>query len=181
MIREYKEELDFNPLTNADQVSYNPTLPSSPPPPPISREFSICTTDGFCDGKTPNVASSPQRLSGHLRVVESGWPTDDKVDACAHDSKCQFNRPRFVRRANRKLHIIGAKQAAVKKDRIRDVDLANNPNWEFLQMIREYKEELDFNPLTNADQISYNPPSPSLPSLPFPCLHPHTPLPLISI
>ena len=38
----------------------------------VIREFSICTTDGFCDGKTSNVASSPQRLSGPLRVVESG-------------------------------------------------------------------------------------------------------------
>ena len=68
------------------------------------REFSICTTDSSCDGKTSNVASSPQRLSCPLRVVESGLSTDDKVDACAHDSKRQFNRPRFVRRANRKLH-----------------------------------------------------------------------------
>ena len=62
MIREYKEELDFNPLTNADHVSYNPpSLPllfSPPPPPPPS---------------------------------------------------------------------IGAKQAAVKEERVRDVDLANNP------------------------------------------------------
>ena len=64
-----------------------------------------------------------------------------------------------------------AKQAAVKEERVRDVELANNPNWEFLQMIREYKEELDFNPLTNADQVSYNPllfplfPSPFLPSI----------------
>ena len=72
-----------------------------------NRELSICTTDGFCDGKTSNVASSPQRLSSPSRVIESGWPTDDKVDACAHDSKCQFNRPRFIRRANRKLHNIG--------------------------------------------------------------------------
>ena len=38
----------------------------------VIREFSICTTDGFCDGKTSNVASSPQRLSGPLRVVELG-------------------------------------------------------------------------------------------------------------
>ena len=72
-----------------------------------NKEFSICTTDGFCDGKhgkTSNVASSPRRLSGPLHVVELGWPTDDRVDAYAHDSKCQFKRPRFVRRANRKLH-----------------------------------------------------------------------------
>ena len=63
-----------------------------------------------------------------------------------------------------------AKQAAVKEERVRDVDLANNPNWEFLQMIREYKEELDFNPLTNADQVSYDPPLPLLFSPPPPPL-----------
>ena len=53
---------------------------------------------------TPLWPLNDQRLSGPLRVVESGWPTDDKVDACAHDSKCQFNHPRFVRCANWKLH-----------------------------------------------------------------------------
>ena len=40
MIREYKEELDFNPLTNADQVSYNPPSPSSSPLPlPLPRQY----------------------------------------------------------------------------------------------------------------------------------------------
>ena len=53
-----------------------------------TSEFLICTMDRFCDGKTSNVASSPRRLSGPLRVVELGGPTDDKVDACTHDSKC---------------------------------------------------------------------------------------------
>ena len=51
-------------------------------------EFLICTTGGFCDGKTSNVASSPRRLSGPLRFVKLEGPTDDKVDACAHDPKC---------------------------------------------------------------------------------------------
>ena len=50
------------------------------------NEFSM--TDGFCDGKTSNVASLPRRLSGPLRVVELGGLTDEKVGACAHDSKC---------------------------------------------------------------------------------------------
>ena len=54
----------------------------------VISEFLICTTDGFYDGKTSNVASSPQRLSGPLRVVELGGPTDDKADACTQDSKC---------------------------------------------------------------------------------------------
>ena len=48
-------------------------------------ELSICTTDGSYDGKTPNVASSPRRLSGPLRVVALGGPTEDKFDACAHE------------------------------------------------------------------------------------------------
>ena len=50
-----------------------------------STELSICTTDGSYDGKTPNVASSPRRLSGPLRVVALGGPTEDKFDACAHE------------------------------------------------------------------------------------------------
>ena len=53
-----------------------------------NSEFSICTTDGSCDGKTSYVASLPRRLSGPLRVVESGGPADDKVHGCAHDSEC---------------------------------------------------------------------------------------------
>ena len=51
----------------------------------IITELSICTTDGSYDGKTPNVASSPRRLSGPLRVVALGGPTEDKFDACAHE------------------------------------------------------------------------------------------------
>ena len=49
------------------------------------RELSICTMDGFCDGKTSNAASSPQRLSGPLRIVELGGLADDKFNTCAHD------------------------------------------------------------------------------------------------
>ena len=40
------------------------------------RELLIYTVDGLCDGKTSNVASSPRRLSGPLRVVDLGGPTD---------------------------------------------------------------------------------------------------------
>ena len=68
----------------------------------VNSEFLICTTDGFCDSKTSNVVSSPQCLSGPLRVVELGNPMDDKIDACAHDS-VSFIRARFVCRVNRKL------------------------------------------------------------------------------
>ena len=50
-------------------------------------EISIYTTDRLCDGKTLNAVLSSQWLSGPLRVVELGGPTDDKADAYAHDSK----------------------------------------------------------------------------------------------
>ena len=42
-------------------------------------------TDDFCNGKTTNVASSPQRLSGPLHVAELGGQTYDKFDLCAQD------------------------------------------------------------------------------------------------
>ena len=42
-------------------------------------ELSICSTIGFCDDKTSNIASSPRRWSVPLRVVELETPTDDKI------------------------------------------------------------------------------------------------------
>ena len=50
-------------------------------------------TNGFCDSKTSHVALSPRWLSGPLRVVKLLRPTDDKVDACTHDSKCHLTVP----------------------------------------------------------------------------------------
>ena len=61
-------------------------------------ELSICTTDGSYDGKTPNVASSPRRLSGPLRVVALGGPTEDKFDACAHEWNCYLTVAESIRR-----------------------------------------------------------------------------------
>ena len=62
------------------------------------RSFSICTTDGSYDGKTPNVASSPRRLSGPFRVVALGGPTEDKFDACAHECNCYLTVAEPIRR-----------------------------------------------------------------------------------
>ena len=61
-------------------------------------ELSICTTDGSYDGKTPNVASSPRRLSGPLRVVALGGPTEDKFDVCAHEWNCYLTVAESIRR-----------------------------------------------------------------------------------
>ena len=64
----------------------------------INTELLICTTDGSYDGKTPNVASSPRRLSGPLRVVALGGPTEDKFDACAHEWNCYLTVAESIRR-----------------------------------------------------------------------------------
>ena len=63
-----------------------------------NTELSICTTDGSYDGKTPNVASSPRRLSGPLRVVALGGPTEDKFDACAHEWNYYLTVAESIRR-----------------------------------------------------------------------------------
>ena len=61
-------------------------------------------TDGFYNGKTSNVVSSPWRLSDPLCVVELGELTDDKFNACAHEWKNWYsNRPWIIRHENRKL------------------------------------------------------------------------------
>ena len=70
------------------------------------RELLICMMDRFCNGKTSNVASSPQWLSGPLHVVKLGGPMDDKFITCAHERNWHFNRPRIIRHANQKLAII---------------------------------------------------------------------------
>ena len=73
----------------------------------IMRELLICTTNGFCYGKTSNVASSPWRVPGFLRVVEPGGPMDDKFDTCTHEwMKLASNHPRIIRHANQKLAIM---------------------------------------------------------------------------
>ena len=59
--------------------------------------------DGSCDNKIINVASTPRRLSGPLRVVELGGQMDDKFDACAQQWNLHSNCPRIIRHANRKL------------------------------------------------------------------------------
>ena len=69
------------------------------------RKISICTTDGFSDGKTSNVSSSPQQLSGSLLVIELGGLTDDRFDAGAHEQNWHSNCPRIIHCANRKLTI----------------------------------------------------------------------------
>ena len=50
-----------------------------------NRELSIYTTDGFYDGKTSNLATSPRWMSGPFHVVELGRPADDKFGACANE------------------------------------------------------------------------------------------------
>ena len=60
-------------------------------------------TDTFCDSKMSNVASSPQRLSGPLHVVELDGPRDDKFDASARERNWHSNRPRMNLCVNRKL------------------------------------------------------------------------------
>ena len=73
---------------------------------PYSRELNTTLmTDGFCDGKTTNVASSSQRLSGPFQVAEVGGQMYDKFDACTHEWNWHINCPRIISQANWKLTI----------------------------------------------------------------------------
>ena len=47
-----------------------------------------------------------------------------------------------------------AKQAEIMEEKValKNVD-PGNPNWEFLSMIREYQEQVDFNPLQDGDAV----------------------------
>ena len=59
-----------------------------------------------------------------------------------------------VEKLRRKREERRAKQAEIMEEK---VDLKNvdpgNPNWEFLSMIREYQEQVDFNPLQDGDAV----------------------------
>ncbi|CAK9302531.1 unnamed protein product [Gordionus sp. m RMFG-2023] len=46
-----------------------------------------------------------------------------------------------------------AKQAETRAIREVDDQLRNNPDWEFLKMIREYRSSLDYNPITINDEV----------------------------
>ena len=58
-----------------------------------NRELWICMMDGFSNGKTSSIASSPQSLSGPLRGVELGGPMDNKFEAYAHMNEIGIFRP----------------------------------------------------------------------------------------
>ena len=62
--------------------------------------------DGFCNSKTSNATSSPQRLPGYLCVVELERLTDDKFDLWEHELNCHSNRPKIILCANQKLRNI---------------------------------------------------------------------------
>ena len=65
-----------------------------------NKEFSICTTDGFCDGKTSNVVRSFACCRIGMTDGWQSWRMRTRLKVSIQP------RPRFVRRANRKLHTV---------------------------------------------------------------------------
>ena len=88
------------------QPHFLPSIPARTPVQNDIRELLICMMDRFCNGKTSNIASSPQWLSGPLHVVKLGGPMDDKFITCTHEQNWHFNRPKIIRHAHQKLAII---------------------------------------------------------------------------
>ena len=80
-----------------------------------SSELSICMTDGsYDDGKTPNVASSPRRLSDPLRLENLKGRCIAKSAHAQSASMCHFYRHRIIHHANQKLPIIGTSSTSDK-------------------------------------------------------------------
>ena len=102
----------------------------------VSTELSICTTDGSYDGKTPNVASSPRRLSGPLRVVALGGPTEDKFDACAHEWNCYLTVAESIRRQIESSPVTMSRRSPTTRDEVRwlaaDWLAARNSGWRWV-------------------------------------------------
>jgi len=94
---------------------------------PPERSETISKASG---GKGGNQASNDRRRSNVVKEVE------------------RLKENREKRRAN---------LAQIKEDKeaLRNID-PGNPNWEFLQMILDYKDQLEFNPLEDGDPISDN-------------------------
>lgn len=49
-----------------------------------------------------------------------------------------------------------AEQKAEKSELMSNVDPANQNQWEFLQMIREYRAQLDYKPISNSDPVDFH-------------------------
>ena len=74
--------------------------------------------------------------------------------SCTSDRR-RSNVVKEVERLKKNREERRAKQAEILEEKSiqKSID-PGNPNWEFLCMIREYQEQLEFNPLNDNDKVS---------------------------
>lgn len=49
-----------------------------------------------------------------------------------------------------------AKQSEMKRQKLTPKEMENNPHWQFLQMINEYRSQVDYRPLSSTDSVIDN-------------------------
>ena len=86
--------------------------------------FSDLDDDFFCNGKTPNVSSSPRRLSDSSRVVE--WWTSVSQSRCMYGHVC-----RCVIFAVIKTSVAQKKKSLMITCRSNDKDMGRNNKYDF--------------------------------------------------
>jgi len=105
--------------------------PKQMPPPPndnVSKNAAGTVATTNAKGGTAALTAAERRRSNVVKEVE------------------RLKENREKRRAQQA-------QILEQKEAMKNVD-PGNPNWEFLQMILEYKESLDFNPLQDGDPLT---------------------------
>jgi len=123
-----------NTANNYEEKQQNGSENVPPPPPPATR------------GETKKSTIPPE----NMETVSKG--TGAKLRSVSLTDRRRSNVVKEIDRLKKNREDRRAKQAEIleEKSAKQNVD-PGNPNWEFLCMIRDYQETLDFNPLQDGD------------------------------
>ncbi|XP_041360178.1 kinesin-like protein KIF2A isoform X2 [Gigantopelta aegis] len=164
--------VDVNTLSD-DDVSESRKVPASQIPKTRSRHKNAvksnksgrrATENGKMPNKPVKVLSARSRQSfarpaapkqnGKVEPkIESNSTTDIKEDPKDQASaRRKSNCVKEVEKIKQRREDRRAAQNAIKEVNEKNYD-TSDPNWEFLSMIREYRSQLDYRPITGSDQI----------------------------
>jgi kinesin family protein 2/24 len=93
-------------------------------------------------------------VSHHVNGTGGGTVTRDPSQLGAPASRRRSNVVKEVEKLKKNREERRLRQAEIKneKENMMNMD-PGNPNWEFLSMIREYRHNLEFNPLRDSDPV----------------------------
>lgn len=95
---------------------------------------------------------NPAAHNGDLYVAPAGPLAKAQKEAPSASSRRRSNVVKEVDRIKQMREERRAKQLVQMKERAKDDD-GTHPHWEFLKMIREFTDQLDFNPISTSDKV----------------------------